>query len=419
MVCFVFHVLVILSSSAFAQQKCEGIFSGSNPESILTQLAELRIDSEESQNHLMSVSIMNLFKKKMVEAQKMSIDVSQVPAYVDRLRKERANKVLEEAQRVKKAEIAENYPISWTPIREVTFEERADCSELTPDGKYLVRSANADIKVFDVNSGKVVRKFHIPTNYLKKIAISPDSKLLAYTSPYGETAVLDLSTGQEIHKLIDPPHIDHMIFSKDGKNLIAVTGSYTRVWPARPSLLRKMMFRTSKPILEFQHQIYNVFHIELNPAGNRLLISGNGGTALWDLEKKTEVFHNTSVFNQSYFDPRNENLLVVYFSVGNNKFYEGYDVTTNSKVWTTPGKSSNQNFVFAGDGSQFITIPEYSLNTLDIWDTETGKFIGTNTASLKEGQSLRSLHKTPDGRYVITFIEDNKAIFWERQAYEE
>jgi WD40 repeat protein len=112
---------------------------------------------------------------------------------------------------------------------------RADNHVFSPDGKTLVsQSSDKTVKVWDVETAKVLRTLQGNKAWVMAAAFSPDGKLFATGGivremdkvTRGEVILWDARTGDLMHTLPDQTMpISTLSFSPDGKTLAIAGGS--------------------------------------------------------------------------------------------------------------------------------------------------------------------------------------------------
>src|SRR5580765_8501734 len=95
------------------------------------------------------------------------------------------------------------------------------------DGKKLAAVAGAQVKVWQVDSGKELHAFPSPSGIVRSVALSPDGKTLA--AGMNQTLELwDLADGKKTSSLEGhKAPIIGLAFSADGKTVVSVACLYT------------------------------------------------------------------------------------------------------------------------------------------------------------------------------------------------
>jgi WD40 repeat protein len=103
----------------------------------------------------------------------------------------------------------------------------------TPNGRFLVDLQGPHLLVWGVGSGRALRSFPAPNNYMPNLAVARNGKLAA-TASGNVISLYDLSAGKQLHAGAGHgSSIARLAFTPDGRRLVSGAGSSFRVWDAR------------------------------------------------------------------------------------------------------------------------------------------------------------------------------------------
>jgi WD40 repeat protein len=147
--------------------------------------------------------------------------------------------------------------------------------EMTAKQGYLVL-------LWDVATGKEVRRFAGLKDNIKSVAFSPDGRILAAASRDGRIALWEASTGKEVLYIMAHPNPDDaafstspcVAFSPDGKTLVSASTDKTiRLWDVA----------TAKELRQFQAPDGGFHAVAFAPDGKALVSGSSDSTVVvWD-----------------------------------------------------------------------------------------------------------------------------------------
>jgi RNA polymerase sigma factor (sigma-70 family) len=295
-------------------------------------------------------------------------------------------------------------PRSEEPKLRASLKHFSAWFALSPDGKTLAQSTaweigengirkavlNPKVKFWDVATGRP-RALEGPTGGFE-LAFSRDGAILATVNerPPG-VKLWDVATGKERSHLHDGRrHVDHLLFSPDGKTLVTV-GNYEQ---ARFDPMVKLWNVTSgKERMSFQtksHQVdFAICSIAISPDGKTLATAG-------------ETLHGAAGRGKP-IEP----------IVGTVKLWE---MTTGKLRATVEAHTSNVHghtgrvccCAFSPDGQTLASASDE--HTVKLWDLATGK----ERAILKgHPDRVRALAFSPDGRFLASGSLDGAVKIWD------
>jgi WD40 repeat protein len=109
---------------------------------------------------------------------------------------------------------------------------------ISPDGKWgLAGSGDANVTLWDMATGKEIRRFVGHSDEVHSVAFSMDGNLALSTSQDASVILWDVSTGQEIVRFTGHTDRVHAVFSPDGKTIFSGSSDGSlRQWRVPPSL---------------------------------------------------------------------------------------------------------------------------------------------------------------------------------------
>ncbi|WP_427156957.1 WD40 repeat domain-containing protein [Aliinostoc sp. HNIBRCY26] len=240
---------------------------------------------------------------------------------------------------------------------------------LTKNGQTLV-SASADqtIKVWNLNTGKVVRTLSGHSNIVRAIALSADEKTLVSGGGDSTIKVWNFQTLELMRTItLDPVPVWSLAISNDGQILVSGNGDGT---------IKAWNLHTGKLLHTFVGHRGRVFSVAMSPDGKTFATGGIDKTVkIWDLQTGKlvkEIPKHEDAVRAVIFSRDGQTLA----SASWDQTIKLWNVQTGELLHTLTGH--NARVVTLALGFDHQTLVSGSLdNTIKIWDMPTGKLLHT------------------------------------------
>ena len=297
--------------------------------------------------------------------------------------------------------------------------DRVNSVALSPDGQTLASgSHDRTIRLWDVNTGSLLRTLTGHTHSVLSVAFSPDSNILASGSGDRKIRLWDVNTGRLIRSVPEPTGpVFSVVFRPDGEMLASGgRGPSIRFWDAntgRQVILHFWDANTGKLIGSLGALGPHggaVLSVAFSPDSN-ILASGSGDRKirLWDV--------NTGRHIRTLAGGHTDSVLSVAFSPDGEMLASGslgetlrlWDVSTGRHIRTLTGHTHFvESVAFSPDGLMLASGSRDE--TLGLWDTRTGKRMYTLEA---HEDSVNSVAFSPDGLMLASGSSDGTIRLWE------
>jgi formylglycine-generating enzyme len=237
------------------------------------------------------------------------------------------------------------------PGKDVWFSFAA----FVPGGKYLAAGYNQDkdLYLWDIATGKVVRKFVGHTDGDNGLAVSPDGKRMLSWGKDRTLRLWDVETGKQLKKLEGHTDKAQGVFSPDGKSILTFSPDKTlRLWDADSG-------KELKKLTGHDGAVTGCF----SPDGKQILSSSPDHTIrLWDVETGKEIRH---------------------FGIPKEKTLDAYFVACGRRV---AARCDDRKF--------------------RLWETANGKLLREIDLSELGGDRWKIMTASPDGRLGLVSLGD-------------
>ncbi len=291
------------------------------------------------------------------------------------------------------------------------------CVAISPNKKLLAFGTSKNkSKIFSTTSQKLIQTFDNQKSWIRKIAFSNNSKMLA-TASFEQIKIWDTNTGKEIISIDKAFKVPYSIcFSKDNKKIAVGGRKIAKVFDIKTGKeLNTFKVKTIAYALDFSHN-------------NQFLVVGEGFKTERDNYKIT-IWNLENGKNTQSFKGHERQITAIKFSYGDslivssgNKLIKIWNVETGKKVKEIKAHARWINDIEFGKDNQKL-ISTSQDGTTKIWDFATGQLLLTEIG-LKNTNNWISY--TPDGRFDGTdkgikslyFVKDMKIVPLEN-LYEE
>ncbi|HZV08001.1 MAG TPA: sigma-70 family RNA polymerase sigma factor [Gemmataceae bacterium] len=251
------------------------------------------------------------------------------------------------------------------PVPASVLAFSADGKTLASGGNYLVPD-DRTIYLWDIATGKLLRRFLGHTHSILHIAFSPDGKTFISASRDQTIRFWNVATGTEVRRLRCSD--DHFVLSPDGRRLATTKSSHegSRIALWDPA--------TGEEVLRLHGHEGYAYTLTFSPDGKMLASLGEGPKLfLWDVATGKEIRRINIGKHQIHVRPATFTPDGKQLTTGDEDgFIHLWDVASGKKVRSFHGHNKKVvRLTFSTGGKTLISVADD--RTVRFWDVTTGK----------------------------------------------
>jgi WD40 repeat protein len=295
------------------------------------------------------------------------------------------------------------FSIAQIPVKYIKNHDKAIITTIfSPDCKSLAcLTADKTIKIYNTNSGELIKVLDDKGEGDATISFSPDSKYIAAGSWDKTVKIWDIEKGKILRRLIGHPQATRSVcFNSDGKLIVSAGwDDVIKIW----------YVPTGVNFKNFKGHTQCIRAIALNPNGTTMASGGyDQQLKVWDLSNGNIIFSIKAAdfpIETLCYSPDGKYIA----TAGLENVIKIWDSNTGTLIKVLKGHSDAVfSTCFSPDGKYLVS--GGNDNIVKIWDVEQGTCI----YNLK-GHSLgiRSVSFSSDGKYIVSGAIDKCLRVWD------
>lgn len=275
---------------------------------------------------------------------------------------------------------------------------------VSPDGRYLAYG-NRDIPatLCDLKTGKRLHTLTSSKTSVFGLLFLPDSRALVVQN-HGEIRLFDVSSGKEIRKLSKSAGIGYpLAISPDGKTIAVLETEHAlALWDVKSGRKKYSSVR----------HVSLVQMIVFFPDGKRLVSSDQSGNRIvWDIASSQVLAHDANV--NIYDKPRSLTVAADGKTVrflSDDQFIHRWNPDENGKSSREQIKDNPNDFILSPGGQTLAVTYHPSRSQVWLRDLQGGK--SARAIALPGNAPIRNLSFSPDGRLLQIGVSENACSLW-------
>ena len=283
----------------------------------------------------------------------------------------------------------------------------------SPNEKYIATGGyDKTIRIWNVETGKEIRKFCGHTSSVRSISYTPDGKYIISGSGDGTIRIWNVEKGKEIKKITENSCVYSISCSPDGKNIVSGSGDKIVIRNLKTGERIKMLEK-------FDNKYSNECIVSYSPDGKYVAVGYSSKITIYtsstgiEVKKILKIVKNedSDFITSLSYSPDGK-----YITCGSFKgIVTLWDSKNGKELWrfeahknTMPAGSNCaiEGLAYSFDG-KYIATGSYDC-TIKIWNTESKKKVAT----LKTNASVFCCRFNYIGNYIISGELSGRINIW-------
>ena len=282
---------------------------------------------------------------------------------------------------------------------------------VTPDGEQIVSGSMDDtIKVWDLQSGRLLRSLKGHSFGVYSVAVTPDGKKVVSGSGDHTVKVWDLQSGRLLRSLEHTNSVFALAVTPDGSQVISGSQDSTlQVWDLQSGrLLRSLEGHTDK-----------VRTLAVTPDCRQVIAETERTLKVWDFQSghllhSLEGGRTYGIYTFTVAITPDGKQVISGSGDNNIKIW---DLQSGHLLRSLEGHKNGMNGVAVTPDGRLV-VSGSNDHTVKVWDLQSGRLLHTLEGDPHEGRpgNVIAVAVTPDGKQAISGAEDCTVKVWDLQS---